>query len=107
MHVWSALVALPLYDTIEANKRGEEGMQQHFEALNKFGTPNRPWAGGKFHGELHNIKAGVVLLITQDEGNKEEIEFADLSKADLNYLKMTLTDRDWKTLAGNDEVELE
>lgn len=93
-------MAIPLYDTIEAKRRGEEGIQQHIEALNKFGTPNRPWAGGKMHGELHNIKAGVVLLITQAEGNKEEIKFAALGKSDLNYLKAALTDDDWKLLAG-------
>lgn len=105
LHVWSALVAAPLYDTIEAKKRGEEGMQKQFEVLNKFGTPNRPWADGKFHGELHNIKAGTVLLITQAEGNKEEVKVPDLSKADLNYLKTALDDAHWKVLIGDCEVE--
>lgn len=105
LQVWSAVVAKPLYDTIEAKKRGEEGMREYFEALNKFGTPNRPWAGGKVNGELDNIKNGTVLLITQAQGHKEEVKFEELSKADSNYLKATLSKSQWKTLAGASETE--
>ena len=94
-HMFTALVCNPLNFPKEAKKRGEEGMQEILELYQKYGTLVRSWGKHekgekKVTGELYSVELGVVNIIL-DSGSMGEVKICELSAADVEYLKETLT----------------
>lgn len=94
-HMFTHLVAAPLYNASEAKKRGEEGMAELFDLYRRKGQPYRPWCDGKGIAKLYKVAPGRVLLITKT-GNKIEKRLDDLGRADIKYLEDTLMQEDKK-----------
>ncbi|KAK5174590.1 uncharacterized protein LTR77_001671 [Saxophila tyrrhenica] len=107
-HVFSAVVADPLYDGEEACKRGEEGMTALFELAREFGAVNRERGvrkgmkvGEGVVGELEGVGEGKVRVIVEKSGGGGKVlGVGELGEGDVRYLGQKLTKEDRGTVFG-------
>ena len=99
---FTAVVVNPLYDAMEARRRGDEGIKELMKLYNKYGTQTRTWKAIKdksqgVRGELSAVKPGVVEVI-DPEGSKVVIQAKNLTADDTKYLKPLLNDDELEML---------
>lgn len=101
------LIANPLYESGEAMKRGQKGIDEIMANMKKWATPTRPWGKDAVKGELDSVASSSTVRLILENGSLKYLGSHELTPVDTKYLDQTLSEGDWMLFYGKTEAAYE